>query len=282
MTKPLSDRKRSALRGQLIAYLAETMPEAQREGFEHRLLDDDAFSQHIHQAQQELLEDYAAGTLSSVHHKQLRPWVFSSSGRRQHVQLTADLLYRARRSRVIVVRLCVGIAAACVLLLVGLRLLHPLQYFQSTSASSTAHVNQPPPPTFTAPSEPLSLDDPAAIASPDAPGGVPSMIMRLVPARVHSESEPAIIPSVYAIRADLPIILQIPVSSGSGCDYSVTIHSETALIPDRHFDHLACVTDHDSQYVEMNLMPGSLSPGQYTVRILGSEGSLVTRFIVHF
>ncbi len=108
------------------------------------------------------------------------------------------------------------------------------------------------------------------------------MIMRLVPARVHSESEPAIIPSVYAIRADLPIILQIPVSSGSGCDYSVTIHSETALIPDRHFDHLACVTDHDSQYVEMNLMPGSLSPGQYTVRILGSEGSLVTRFIVHF
>jgi hypothetical protein len=108
------------------------------------------------------------------------------------------------------------------------------------------------------------------------------MIMRLVPGSVHGESETAIIPSVYGIRADLPLILQVPVSSGSGCDYSVTIHSETALIPDRHFDHLACVTDQDSRYVEMNLTPGSLSPGQYTVRISGSEGSLVARFIVHF
>ena len=280
MTRPLSDRKRSALRGQLIAYLAETMPDAQREGFERRLLDDDAFSEQIYQAQHELLEDYAAGALSSVHRKQLRPWVFSSSGRRKHVQLTTDLLYRARRSRAIVVRLAVAIAAACVLLIVGLRLLHPLQYFRSAPPPPTTHVNQPPPPTFTTPSEPSPLEDPTSTASPDAPGMIQPTVVRLVPEHVRSESFTAVYS--HAIPAASPILLQILVPSGRGCEYSVTIHAETAPIADRDMERLACVAVHDSQYVDVDLPPGSLPPGQYTVRLSGSEGSLMARFIVHF
>ena len=278
MTKPLSDRKRSALRGQLIAYLAETMPEAQREGFEQRLLDEDTFSEQIHHAQQELLEDYAAGALSSVHRKQLGPWIFSSSSRRQNVQLTADLLYRARRSRTIAVRLYVGIAAACVLSFVGLRLMHPLQYLRN-APSHTAHANLPTP-TFTTSSEPSTFGDATVVANPDAPATIQPVIIRLVPERVQGESQ-ATMSSVYAIQAASPVLLQVLVPSG-GCDYSVTIHSETAAIADRHIEHLTCVTVRDSQYVDVDLPPGSLPPGQYTARLSGPDGSWVGRFIVHF
>lgn len=256
------------------------MPEAQREGFERRLLDDDAFSEQIYQAQHELLEDYADGALSSVHRKQLRPWVVSSSGRRKHVQLTADLLYRARRSRAIVVRVAVGIGAACVLLIVGIRLLHPLQYFRGAPPPPTTHVDRPPPPNFTAPSEPSPLEDPTRFASADAPGTIQPRVVRLVPEHVSGESPTAV--SSYAIPAAAPLLLRILVPSGSGCAYSVTIHPETAAIADRHIERVACVAVHDSQYVDVDLPPGSLPPGQYTVRLSGAEGSLMVRFIVHF
>jgi len=280
VTKPLSDRKRSALRGQLIAYLAETMPEAQREGFEQRLLNEDAFSEQIHYAQQELLEDYAAGALSAVHRKQLGPWILSSSGRRQHVQLTSDLLYRARHSRAIAVRLALAITAACVLLFWGLRSLHPLQYFHGAPPPPAAHVNQPPP-TFIAPGERSTLEDPASIASADAPTAIQPVVVQLVPEHVRGESLPTVIYS-YTIPAPSPILLQILVPSDSGCEYSVTIHAETAAVADRHIERVACVTVRDSQYVDVDLPPGSLPPGQYTARISGPDGSLMGRFIVHF
>lgn len=277
MTRPLSDRRRRAVRGQLIAYLAETMPESQREDFEQRLLDDDAFSEQIHQAQQELLEDYADGALSSVHHKQLGPWVFCSSSRRQHVQLTADLLYRGRRSRAIALRLYVGLFAACVLLFVGLRLLHPLQYFRSAPQPPAAHTDLPTP-NFATSGEPASFEDPTTIAGANVPA---TSIIRLVPARVRGDSQPSA-SFAYAIKAASPVLLQILVPSGSGCEYSVTIHAETAAIPDRHLEHVACVTDQGAQFADVDLPPGTLPPGQYTVRLSGSEGVLADRFIVHF
>ncbi len=256
------------------------MPELQREGFEQRLLDDDAFSEQINQAQQELLEDYAAGALSSIHRKQLGPWVFYSSGRRQHVQLIADLLYRARRSRVIVVRRYIGIAAACVLLAVGLRLLHPLQYSRS-DPTPTAHVNQPTP-TFAASSEPSVSTDTAEITNPDAPTTIRPSVIVLIPERLHGESQ-SNTHSVYAIQGTSPILMQVLVPSTSNDrEYTLTIHPESDGASDHRFDHLTPLAVRGSNYVEADLPPGSLPPGQYTARLSTSEGPLTANFIVHY
>jgi hypothetical protein len=257
------------------------MPEAQRDDFEQRLLDNDAFSEQIYQAQQELLEDYADGALSSVHRKQLGPWIFRSSGRRQHVQLTADLLYRGRRAKTIVRRLYLGIFAACVLLFVGLGVMHPLRYFRDAPQTSAAAHASLPPPNFATSSEPSGFESAPNIANPAASAPIRAMILRLVPEHVHGESQPAI-SSAFAIKADAPILLQMLVHSGSGCEYSVTIHAETAAIPDRHLERVACVAIGDTQYVDVDLPPGTLPPGPYTVRLSGANGDLMTRFIVHF
>ncbi len=278
MTRPLSERKRSALRGQLIAYLAETMPEIQRDAFEQRLLNDDVFSEQIHQAQQELLEDYADGALSSVHRKQLNPWIFRSSNRREHVQLTTDLLYRGRRSRRIAVRLYVGIFAGCVLLFVGLRLMHPLKYLRDPEQAVAEHSNLPMP-NFGVSGEPSGVEN--GMARPDPAGSIRPMILRLIAERSHGESEP-VATSAFAIKAAAPVLLQMLVPSGSGCEYDVLIHAETTAIPDRHLERVSCVTVQGAQYVDVDLPPGTLPPGQYTVRISGSDGVLMARFIVHF
>jgi hypothetical protein len=279
MTKPLSNRKRSALRGQLIAYLAETMPEAQREEFERRLLDEDVFSEQVHQAEQELLEDYADGALSAVHRKQLASWIFCSSGRRKHVQLTADLLYLSRRSRMVAFRLYVGLFAACVLLFVGLRLLHPLRYLKSVAQDSATHSSLPMP-NFNAPSEPAGLDGADEIAGSDAAATLKPMVIRLVPERVHGAEEPSA-SSTYTIEAAAPVLLQTRVPSG-GCEYGVTLHAETGGIADKHVERASCVSVGEAQYVDMDLPPGGLSPGQYTVRVTGSEEVWMARFLVHF
>ncbi|HEY6377336.1 MAG TPA: hypothetical protein VIX90_17585 [Edaphobacter sp.] len=254
------------------------MPEIQRDEFEQRLLDDDVFSEQIHQAQQELLEDYADGALSSVHRKQLNPWIFCSSNRRQHVQLTVDLLYRGRRSKRIAIRLYVGVFAACVLLFVGLRLMHPLQYFRDTAQAPAEHSNLPTP-NFGVSGEPSGLEN--GIARPDGTAAIRPMILRLVPERSHGESQP-VATSAFAIKAAAPVLLQMLVPSGSGCEYDVLIHAETTAIPDRHLERVACVTVQGAQYVDVDLPPGTLPPGQYTVRMSGPEGVLMVRFIVHF
>jgi|SRR5579871_581070 len=279
MTKHRRSRKRGALRSQLIAYLGETMPEAQRDDFERRLLDDDVFSEEIYQAQQELLEDYADDALSSVHRKQLNSWVFCSSSRRQNVQLTADLLYRGRRAKRIAIWLYAGAFAAIVLLFVGLRLMHPTRYFRKATEAPAEHANLPMPDFAAPPSGAVSFDDPPRIGSSGGPSAIRPMIVRLVSERLHGELQSS---SVFTIREDAPVLLQILVSSGSGCAYNVAIHAETAAVPDRHREHVACVTVEGAQFVDVDLPPGTLPPGAYFVRLSGSEGDLAVRFIVHF
>ena len=281
MTKHRRSRKRGALRSQLIAYLGETMPETQRDDFERRLLDEDAFSEEIYQAQQELLEDYADDALSSVHRKQLNSWVFSSSNRRRNVQLTADLLYRGRRAKRIAMWLYAGVFAAIVLLFVGLRLMHPTRYFRRATEVPAEHANLPMPDFAAPPSGAVSFDDPPRIGSSGASSAIRPMIVRLVSERMHGDMQSSL-PSVFTIRADAPILLQILVSSGSGCAYSVAIHAETAAVPDRHREHVACVTVEGAQFVDVDLPPGTLPPGAYLVRLSGPEGDLAVRFIVHF
>jgi hypothetical protein len=281
---PPSPDEDLAFRLAFLAYLTAALPQAEAESFELRLLEDNHFAQQIDLVEQELLEEYAAGTLaqslalglpdtstqSSVE-AQIGTWIEASPARREHVRLTRLLLDReaARQlqssahpanpaapgkpqlPRKTQTWLWLGAAsAACLLLgvmLPGIRHTHPAPATRTTATIPNASG--------------------PALASPSAD------VILLAAERLRG-TEPAK-SAAYTLHPDAPIRLQIllpPASAASAYTLSVRpANSRTALA---RFTGLAVRRESGTLYLEATLAPGALKPGAYVVTV-ASPGAAI-------
>jgi anti-sigma factor RsiW len=101
----LRSRKRAKLndtqpnsRKQLLRYLLGTLPPAEREAFELRLIEDEEFSQAIEMEEFELIDEYASGSLLPGEQREIKRWVEASPELRARVLIT-QRLHRTEPSR---------------------------------------------------------------------------------------------------------------------------------------------------------------------------------------
>jgi len=242
------------LRTSLLAYIDGTMPADERELFERRLLEEDEFSEQIALAEQDLLDDYAAGTLSVEQKDNLDSWVLSSDRRREHVRLTRALLLRsqllARKSRIRYWPLAAAVAA-CMLISTGVVWLYP-RHHPPIAVTADVHSSKP--------AIPIHRD-----------------VILLNAERVRGATQEA----TYEIHAGSPISLQVVLPAKSnGTTFSLLIRSERKLVEPLRYEGLVQHQMGDLSYVEVALPARTLAAGHYTAQLTTPNGPLTALFRV--
>jgi hypothetical protein len=230
------------------------MPADERDLFERRLLEEDEFSEQIALAEQDLLDDYAAGTLSSKQNDKLDSWVLSSDRRREHVRLTRALLLRSqlssRKSHIRYWPFAAAVAA-CLLVSIGIVWLYPRHH---QPIAVTADVHQP------------------KLAIPIRPD-----VILLSSERVRGATQEA----TYEIHSGSPITLQVVLPSKSnGSVFALLIRSERKQDEPLRYEGLVQHQMGDISYVEVALPAGTLPAGHYTAQLTTPNGPLTALFHV--
>jgi hypothetical protein len=110
--------------------------------FEERLLEDEEFSRQTAELEDDILEDYAAGSLSPAEQESLRPWIMASPWRREQVQVTRLLLQNSRRK--LQTRMSAWLwltAAACIISAAVLFVRHRVPSAVPTASSKPGEVS---------------------------------------------------------------------------------------------------------------------------------------------
>jgi hypothetical protein len=230
------------------------MPPDERELFEYRLLEEDKFSEQIARAEQDLLDDYAADTLSSEQKDRLDSWVLSSNRRREHVRLTRALLLRSqrssRKSRIRYWPLAAA-AAACLIISASFVRLYP-RHRQPIAVSADLHPSK-------------------------STATVPSDVILLNVERVRGTARE----TSYKIHTGSPIRLQVvmPVRS-NGSVFSLLIRSERKQGVSFRYDGLVQHKMGGVSYLEVALPADILPSGRYTAQLVTPNGPLTALFRV--
>ena len=246
------------LRRSFIAYVSGTLAVAERDAFEERLLEDEEFSQLTAELEDGILEDYAAGSLTSAEQESLRPWIMASARRREHVQVTRLLLQNSRRK--LQTRTSVWLwlmAAACIISAAVLFVRHRTPSAIPTASSKPEQVS----------SQPIS---------PRA------NVILLVAERVRGSATQK--ESAYMVRPEAATRIQILLpSTEDGIRYTLLLR-HTDDDRSRHdvvrVDDLATQNASGERYIETTLSPGELPAGAYLAEVRSRGGSFVVRFHV--
>jgi hypothetical protein len=245
-------------RRNFIAYVSGTLAAAERDDFEERLLKDEEFSQLTALLEEDVLEDYAAGSLTSAEQKSLRPWIMASARRREQVQVTRLLLQNARPR--LQTRKPVWLwltAAACVISAALLFVRHRVPSAMPTASSKPLQVSSP-------------------TISPKA------NVILLVAERLRGSATQK--ESAYVVRPEAATHIQVLLPGAeNGMRYTLLLHpadddrSQSHLV---RVDGLAAQNASGEQYIETTLPPGHLSPGAYLAEVRSRDGSFAVRFRV--
>jgi hypothetical protein len=245
-------------RRNFIAYVSGTLAAAERDDFEERLLKDEEFSQLTALFEEDVLEDYAAGSLTSAEQKSLRPWIMASARRREHVQVTRLLLQNSRPR--LQTRKPVWLwltAAACVISAALLFVRH-----RAPSAMTTAS------------SKPVQVSSPAI--SPKA------NVILLVAERLRGSATQK--ESAYVVHPEAVTHLQVLLPGAeNGMRYTLLLrptHADRSQPDLVRVDGLAAQNASGERYIETTLPPGHLSPGVYLAEVTSRDGSFAVRFRV--
>jgi anti-sigma factor RsiW len=249
-----------SLRRNFIAYVSGTLAAAERDDFEERLLKDEEFSQLTALLEEDVLEDYAAGSLTSAEQKSLRPWIMSSARRREHVQVTRLLLQSSRprlQTRKSVWLWLWLTAAACVISAALLFVRHRVPSAIPTASSKPVQVS----------SQPIF---------PKA------NVILLVAERLRGSATQN--ESAYVVRPEATTHIQVLLPGAENrMRYSLLLRptdddrSQQDLV---RVDGLAAQNASGEQYIEIKLPPGQLSPGAYLAEVRSRDGSFAVRFRV--
>jgi hypothetical protein len=246
------------LRRNFIAYVSDTLAAAERDDFEERLLTDEEFSQLTALLEEDVLEDYAAGSLTSAEQEGLRPWIMASARRREHVQVTRLLLQNSRPK--LQTRKSVWLwltAAACVISAAVLFVRHRVPSAIPTASSKPGQVS------------------PQTI-SPKA------NVILLVAERLRGSGTQNELAYVVRPEANTRIQVLLP-GAENGMRYTLLLHptdddrSRQDLV---RVDGLAAQNASGERYIETTLPPGHLSPGAYLAEVRSRDGSFAVRFRV--
>jgi hypothetical protein len=245
-------------RRNFIAYVSGTLAAAERDDFEERLLKDEEFSQLTAQLEEDVLEDYAAGSLTSAEQKSLRPWIMASARRREQVQVTR-LLLQSSRPR-LQTRKPVWLwltAAACVISAALLFVRHRVPSTMPTASSKPVQVS---PPTL----------------SPKA------NVILLVAERLRGSATQN--ESAYVVRPEATTQIQVLLPGAeNGMRYTLLLRPTDADPSQQDLlrvDGLATQNASGEQYIETTLPPGYLPSGAYLAEVRSRDGSFAVRFRV--
>ena len=245
-------------RRNFIAYVSGTLAAAERDDFEERLLKDEEFSQLTALLEEDVLEDYAAGSLTSAEQKNLRPWIMASARRREQVQVTRLLLQNSRPG--LQTRKPVWLwltAAACVISAALLFVRHRAPSAIPTASSKLVQVSSP-------------------TISPKA------NVILLVAERLRGSATPN--ESAYMVRPEAATHIQVLLPGAeNGMRYTLLLRTTNADRSQQdlvHVDGLAAQNASGEQYIETTLPPGHLSPGAYLAEVRSRDGSFAVRFRV--
>jgi hypothetical protein len=224
--------------------------------FEERLLEDEEFSRQTAELEDDILEDYAAGSLSPAEQESLRPWIMASPWRREQVQVTRLLLQNSRRK--LQTRMSAWLwltAAACIISAAVLFVRHRVPSAVPTASSKPGEVS------------PLPV-------SPKA------NVILLVAERLRGSATEK--ESMFVVHPNAPTRIQVLLPGAeNGMRYSVLLHSidddrsRHALV---RVDDLAAQIASGERYIETTLPPGRLPPGAYLAEVKSREGSFAVRF----
>jgi hypothetical protein len=179
------------IRVRFLRYIAAALSESENEQFEQRLLADQEFSDATAACEQELIDDYAAGGLSSDDARTLQPWIESSPRRMQRIATARALQHRSRPKRWGARKpLPILLVAACLLVIAG-GLLHLAGRKRQTRPSAMELAKNAAPPIST-PAQRRGLGD------------NPSVVLLMDERTRGKDSVP-----VYRIKPHAPIELQV-------------------------------------------------------------------------
>jgi anti-sigma factor RsiW len=239
-----------SLRRNFIAYVSGTLAAAERDDFEERLVKDEEFSQLTALLEEDVLEDYAAGSLTSAEQKSLRP--------REHVQVTRLLLQNSRPR--LQTRKSVWLwltAAACVISAALLFVRHRVPSAIPTASSK-------PVPGSSQPIFPKAN------------------VILLVAERLRGSATQN--ESAYVVRPEATTHIQVLLPGAENrMSYSLLLRptdddrSQQGLV---RVDGLGAQNASGAQYIEITLPPGHLSPGAYLAEVRSRDGSFAVRFRV--
>ncbi|MGB9414737.1 MAG: hypothetical protein WCB58_00350 [Acidobacteriaceae bacterium] len=245
-------------RRNFIAYVSGTLAADERDDFEERLLKDEEFSQLTAVLEEDVLDDYAAGSLTSAEQKSLRPWIMASARRREHVQVTRLLLQNSRPR--LQTRKPVWLwltAAACVISAALLFVRHRVPSAMTTASSKPVQVSSP-------------------AISPKA------NVILLVAERLRGSATQK--ESAYVVRPEAATHIQVLLPGAeNGMRYTLLLRPTDAdrSQPDLvRVDGLAAQNASGERYIETTLPPGHLSPGIYLAEVRSRDGSFAVRFRV--
>lgn len=259
--RPISDTS-AELRRTFIAYVSGRLASGESDAFEQSMLSDGPVSEQIAALQEDLLEDYAAGSLEPADHESLRRWVMASERRRDQVQLARLMLLRSqqkpRSNRSTWYWLAT--AAAGFLAVAGLYLWHRIPV-----AKPVATVQAP------IPSGPATRQ---ATTPPD--------VILLAAERLRGPSTQT--GTVYVVHDQSPVRIQVVITNAAASSrYNLVLHSSDDRRnpwPPIRFEGLAPQTTSGLSYVEATLSPGRLPSGKYAADVTSSSGSFTTAFRV--
>jgi len=292
-----------ALRQSFIGYITATLSEAEAESFELRLLEDDEFAGDIDLIEQDLLEEYAAGTLAqslaaalpdastrSTVEGRIGAWIEASPARREHVRVTRLLLDQqsarqpahaaahpaspAAQGKLQLLRrnnpwLWLGAAsAACLLagaMLTGIVLRHT---HPGTATMPNASMPTAAGPSLASPAATPSTN-PAAARSPDV------ILLSAERLRGPAPSQSA----AYTLHPDAPIRLQVllpraSTASVSAHAYTLSVRPANCQAVLARFSGLTARQESGTLYLEASLAADALKPGSYVVTVT-SPGAAV-------
>jgi hypothetical protein len=245
------------LRRNFIAYVSGTLAAAERDDFEERLLKDEEFSQLTALLEEDVLEDYAAGSLTSAEQKSLRPWIMSSARRREHVQVTRLLLQSSRPRLQTRRSVWLWLTAACVMSAALLFVRHRVPSAMPAASSKPVQVS-------------------SQTIFPKA------NVILLVAERLRGSATQN--ESAYVVRPEATTHIQVLLPGAENrTRYTLLLRptdddrSQQDLV---RVDGLAAQNASGEQYIEITLPPGRLSPGAYLAEVRSRDGSFAVRFRV--
>lgn len=226
------------------------MPETERQFFEQQVIADEKFSKEVEEAEQDLLEDFAAGSLTPQEHDGLASWVESSPERKAHVSITRGLLQSSsiRRTRGTRWSMWAAAVAACLLLTFAWPLFHHKRWVASAPQPTMQNTLIP--------------------ASPATPADV----ILLLPERLRGGGVQSGGTS-YILHAGSPVRMQmVLLGRDSKATYSMCIIDSKGEMRALKFDGLHLKGDENLPYLEVILSPAMLKSGTYLAEVHTAEG----------
>ncbi len=252
------------LRLELLRYLTGEMSEDKRTAFESRLLGDQEFSDAVAVCEQDLIDAYASETLDQDQMRSIQPWIESSPGRIQRVEIARALLVR-RPQRIRREQRLAGILALAACALIGLGI----------TLNQAGKPNSKP------------IQDGKAVAAVPTPGETaprastpvkPDVIL-VVAERIRGE-QPI---TTYQIHRDIPVQLQIVLMSGAAhATYAATVTSSRTQRIVFAEKGLKTQEKNRQSYLDVTLPAGSLPAATYNLVVTGGGEALISRFAVRW